>query len=975
MKTKKRVLSVLLVFAMVIGLMPGMSLTVFAADTSNGIYVNNDDVRSTTSGSGWSYDAGENTLTLNNYSFDGVGSAPPNDSTVIMYYPQNSNKFTINLVGNNTIKQGNGDTNKTWWGIYCRSDLVIKGDGTLNISTANGGKRGAAIYCEKNVTIDGTCTVNATSGSVTDGPQGHGIGGSGNHTLTIGKDAKVTLTGPKGTANYIVKNSSPGLGWTNTEGTTGELLIEPSTSGQYLNSYKKVQFPGKATWTKTEVFASAPAGNEGTVDLSDYVALGGQLDWDQKSTTGTQATEYPKLDGTTLKFKFNELAQNEDEATDTVTIPVKNATSYKDYNITVTVSAPLKMPQIVSFPNDNAPITKTVGDAKFKNNATISAAVENNSDHPYGVITYKSSNANVAVVNSTTGEVDIKGIGFTIITAQADRTTSISPFNDDGKTYAGFIPGSASYTLTVTANPVFTAPIANPLTADGTEQELVTKGAVTIGGEMYYALGDDSETAPEVDGLSTETNKKWTTSVPKKADAGTYYVWYMVKGAENYNDTAPTCITVTIAEKPTPPSPTSSGGSSDPTPQPSGSTYTAKVEGSGDNTESATISATIENGTATIAEVTPTEITKVAEATTAGQTTSLVLDVSGAPGGVSAIEIPKATVENIAAAAGDDSSAINGTTIKLPTGDIEFDATATQSINDQAQGDSVKIEIAQAKQEELTAAQQETLKNENLSDAKVVGVSVTSGNSAISDFSGGKARVSFADKAPSDKNPNYFHMYFPSTAGTLTRMLTTHLNDFVQFLTGHNSEYVLVYDETDLNENVPPISGAVVENLIYTGTEQAVKVSSVTADAVELKDTILPADAYMLSGDVKVTDVGTYKVVITAKDGGGYRGSTEVTYEVKKADQKMTVSAKDVKAKRGKKIKPEKVFTIENTVGKVKYTKVEGDKKIKISDSGKIKIKKNLKKGKYTVKVLVSSEGDGNYNTAEQTVEFVIKVK
>ena len=133
MKTKKRVLSVLLVFAMVIGLMPGMSLTVFAADTSNGIYVNNDDVRSTTSGSGWSYDAGENTLTLNNYSFDGVGSAPPNDSTVIMYYPQNSNKFTINLVGNNTIKQGNGDTNKTWWGIYCRSDLVIKGDGTLNI--------------------------------------------------------------------------------------------------------------------------------------------------------------------------------------------------------------------------------------------------------------------------------------------------------------------------------------------------------------------------------------------------------------------------------------------------------------------------------------------------------------------------------------------------------------------------------------------------------------------------------------------------------------------------------------------------------------------------------------------------------------------------------------------------------------------------------------------------------------------------
>ena len=170
--------------------------------------------------------------------------------------------------------------------------------------------------------------------------------------------------------------------------------------------------------------------------------------------------------------------------------------------------------------------------------------------------------------------------------------------------------------------------------------------------------------------------------------------------------------------------------------------------------------------------------------------------------------------------------------------------------------------------------------------------------------------------------------------------------------------------------------GAVVEPLIYNGTEQTVKVSSVTADAVELKDTVLPANAYTISGDTKVKKVGTYKLIITAKEGSGYRGSTEVTYEVKKADQKMSVTAKNAKVKRGKKkIKAKKVFVISDAVGKVTYEKVDGDKRLSITPDGKIKIKKGTKKGIYTMTVLVSSEGDKNYNPASQTIEVSIKVK
>jgi hypothetical protein len=46
------------------------------------------------------------------------------------------------------------------------------------------------------------------------------------------------------------------------------------------------------------------------------------------------------------------------------------------------------------------------------------------------------------------------------------------------------------------------------------------------GGEMQYTLGTDAATAP-TDG--------WSTSVPTGTDAGTYYVWYRVKGDGNHH--------------------------------------------------------------------------------------------------------------------------------------------------------------------------------------------------------------------------------------------------------------------------------------------------------------------------------------------------------------------------------------------------------------------------------------------------------
>lgn len=93
-------------------------------------------------------------------------------------------------------------------------------------------------------------------------------------------------------------------------------------------------------------------------------------------------------------------------------------------------------------------------------------------------------------------------------------------------------------TLTVNVNatnklvPTVTAPTANALTYNGTEQALVTAGKTT-GGTMLYRL-DDSE---------------WSEQIPTAKNAGEYTVWYKVQGDAEYADVAEQNVTVTVAKK------------------------------------------------------------------------------------------------------------------------------------------------------------------------------------------------------------------------------------------------------------------------------------------------------------------------------------------------------------------------------------------------------------------------------------------
>ena len=92
---------------------------------------------------------------------------------------------------------------------------------------------------------------------------------------------------------------------------------------------------------------------------------------------------------------------------------------------------------------------------------------------------------------------------------------------------------TANFTVSK-ANSSAAAPAANTLTYNGAAQALVSGGGAT-GGTLQY---------------SATQNGTYSATVPTGTNAGSYTVWYKVKGDANHNDTAASGpINVTIAQK------------------------------------------------------------------------------------------------------------------------------------------------------------------------------------------------------------------------------------------------------------------------------------------------------------------------------------------------------------------------------------------------------------------------------------------
>ena len=134
-------------------------------------------------------------------------------------------------------------------------------------------------------------------------------------------------------------------------------------------------------------------------------------------------------------------------------------------------------------------------------------------------------------------------------------------------------------------------------------------------------------------------------------------------------------------------------------------------------------------------------------------------------------------------------------------------------------------------------------------------------------------------------------------------------------------------------------------------------------------------------GKVTIKAAGTVKITINAKATSTYKAATAKVLTIKIAKKAPTI-----KTKIGTKNlsyntlkKREQVFTLGTSViskGTLTYKKLSGSRAVSVnSKTGKLTVKKGLKKGTYRVKVQIKSAAKGNYTAGSRTVTVTVRVK
>lgn len=134
-------------------------------------------------------------------------------------------------------------------------------------------------------------------------------------------------------------------------------------------------------------------------------------------------------------------------------------------------------------------------------------------------------------------------------------------------------------------------------------------------------------------------------------------------------------------------------------------------------------------------------------------------------------------------------------------------------------------------------------------------------------------------------------------------------------------------------------------------------------------------------GKVTIKAAGTVKITINAKATSTYKAATAKVLTIKIAKKAPTI-----KTKIGTKNlsynalkKKAQVFTLGTSVnskGTLTYKKLSGSSAVSVnSKTGKLTVKKGLRKGTYRVKVQIKSAAKGNYTAGSRTVTVTVRVK
>ena len=353
-----------------------------------------------------------------------------------------------------------------------------------------------------------------------------------------------------------------------TASTTGGAPIESATSANYAIP------TGKAAGT-TEyyycVVTATRSDNNKTATATSDVATVTVSAADPATPTNLTATYGQTLENVTLPdgwawkdstTSVGNVGTNSFKADYTATSTNYNSKSDVDVSVTVSAADPATPTNLtatygqtlenVTLPDgwawkDSTTSVGNVGTNSFKADYTATSTNYNSkSDVDVSVTvsaadpatptnltaTYGQTLADVTLPNGWAWKDSATSVGNVGTNSfKADYTAMSTNYNSKSDVDVSVTVGKANSAVT-------TAPTAKTLTYTGSAQELVNAGS-TNDGKLYYAVTTENK-APTDENL-------YTTSIPTKTEAGTYYVWYKVKGDDNHTDTTPVCIPVTIS--------------------------------------------------------------------------------------------------------------------------------------------------------------------------------------------------------------------------------------------------------------------------------------------------------------------------------------------------------------------------------------------------------------------------------------------
>ncbi len=186
--------------------------------------------------------------------------------------------------------------------------------------------------------------------------------------------------------------------------------------------------------------------------------------------------------------------------------------------------------------------------------------------------------------------------------------------------------------------------------------------------------------------------------------------------------------------------------------------------------------------------------------------------------------------------------------------------------------------------------------------------------------------------------------------------------------------------------SIVPVSGVSLPGSKSIGVGKSAALSAkITPSNATNKDLVFTSantKIATVSASGKVTGKAAGKTTITVRTIQG-KYTAKCTVTVNKLTNPLNIAGKTATVKRSAVKKKKQTLSVSKVInfknkgqGTKTYVKSGGSKKITIAKStGKVTVKKGLKKGTYKVKVKVTAAGNAKYKKITKTVTFKVKVK